>query len=305
VSAFEQFLAGLITSGLTIYPEGLGTFKPVPPEIASHYASIEDIKRYMIDEKVKESLQGSPEDWASRIKRWPGLDLKEYGRSWLRIREAIQRRHVIIHNDGLVDANYLDHWPNLGDPPKRGSRLRCSSHYMSELLISFRYIAIRLPVQWGWKLAKVPPMKTHPFFVGEIVEFFEKRQLWHEAQRLADITLNMSFDNPHDYDLLRVNRWLSIQEQGHGAETIPEIQAWNPELPRMKLARAALLRNYPQCTDSLKEMLSGPSRNQMQRYIRDWPLMKRAMREDEKIGRLLGDPGGRRRRSSKSSKRRR
>jgi hypothetical protein len=304
VSAFEQFLAGLIRTGLTLYPEGLGEFKPVPPEIANRYASIEDIKRYMIDEKVADSLEGGPYDWAKRIKKWPGLDLQDYGRSWLRICEAVQRRHVVIHNDGQVDADYLKHLPLLGDVPSIGSRLKCSSHYMSETLISFRYVAIGLTVQWGWKLAKVPPMTTHPSLVHEIVESFEKRQLWQEAQRLADIALSMTFDDPEQYDILRVNRWLSIQEQGHGAETIPEIEDWRPEQPRMKLAKAALLRNYPQCIESMKVMLTGPGRNQWQRFMRQWPLIRRAMREDEKIGRMMGDPGSRRR-TSKSSKRRR
>jgi hypothetical protein len=296
ISAFEQFLGGLLRTTLTLHPKALGPYGDVPFELTSRYTDVSDIQRYMVDRKVDTFLKDSPDDWAKYIQKSRGIDLQSP--AWDRIREAIQRRHVLIHNGGRADEVYISRLPkNLGTVAE-GAKLRCDENYMTEVLVSLRYVAFQLGLQWAWKLAKVPPLRTYPLFVGDIVDSFEKG-LWREAQELAEIGLSMDMDNERDLAILKLNRWLCVQQQGHVGDTIAEIQDWKPETKTREVAKAALLRDYDECVKLLKELLNGPRVTQMRRWLKDQPLMERAATEEPKIGRLLGYTVG----SSKRSKR--
>jgi hypothetical protein len=170
---------------------------------------------------------------------------------------------------------------------------------MSEVLISFRYVALQLGLQWAWKLAKVSPTRTHPLLGLDIVNSFERKGLWREAQELVEIALAMQIDEESDLGYLKINRWLCVQQQGHKGETIEEIEAWSPASKAQETAKAALLRNYDECIRLLKELLRGPRVVQTQRWLKEQPLMQRAASEEPKIGRLIGTSS----RSSKPSKR--
>jgi hypothetical protein len=124
---------------------------------------------------------------------------------------------------------------------------------MTEVLISLRYETLTMALQWAWKLARVPPLKTYPLAGHEIVESFEKRNLWREAQEIAELCLSMDVPDMEDLDFLNLNRWLCIQQQGHMADTIADIQAWQPGPENATIGRAALLRDYDECYRLLKE----------------------------------------------------
>jgi hypothetical protein len=158
-----------------------------------------------------------------------------------------------------------------------------------------------LGVQLAWKLAKVPPVDTYPVPTNDIVGFFEKRNLWREAQELCELALSMHIEDEEDSDIIKINRWLSIQQQGHTADTIAEIRAWEPSNDSFKVAKAALLRDYSRCITLLKDTLNGPRLVQERRWYKEQPLMQRAMSEEPKIGRLLGNVPKR----SRSAKRKR
>jgi hypothetical protein len=160
---------------------------------------------------------------------------------------------------------------------------------MTEVLISLRYCAISLGLQLAWKLGKVPPIQTYPVLVGNIVEYFEKKGLWREAQELAELALSMVIEDADESDILKINRWLSIQQLGHAADTIAEIRAWEPADKPAEAVKAALLREYSTCITLLKEVLRGPRVVQLRRWYKEQPLMQRAMSEEPKVGRLLGN----------------
>jgi hypothetical protein len=275
VSAFEQFLGGLLRTTLTLHPQALGPYGDVPFELTSRFSNMDDIQRYMVDRKVDSFLKRSPSEWAKHIDASPGIDLQSL--AWDRIQEAIQRRHVLIHNGGLADDDYVSRRPkNLGTV-EIGSRLRCDENYMTEVLISLRYVAIQLGLQWAWKLAKVPPLRTYPIFVLDIVEYFERKGLWREAQELAEIGLSMDMTDKTDLGILKVNRWLCTQQQGHTGDTLAEIRAWGPENKLHEVAKAALLRDYDECIRLLKEILKGPRVMQTRRWLKDMPLQSFAV----------------------------
>jgi hypothetical protein len=129
----------------------------------------------------------------------------------------------------------------------------------------------------------------------------ERRNLWREAQELAELALSMKIEDDSELNLIRINRWLAIQQQGHAADTIVEIKDWDPGRKSREVVKAALLRDYDECIRLLKETLKGPRVVQQRRWYKEQPLMQRAMSEEPKIGRLLGNIA----KAPRSSKRKR
>jgi hypothetical protein len=62
ISSFEQFLAGLLRTGLTLHPKALGPYGDVPFDLTARFDNLSDIHRYMVDKKIEAFLSESPED---------------------------------------------------------------------------------------------------------------------------------------------------------------------------------------------------------------------------------------------------
>ena len=89
--------------------------------------------------------------------------------------EAIQRRHAVIHNDGVADSDYLSQASKRATAGIRvGDQLVCTPGYMDELLLHLSSLAMVLGLQWAHHFGKVSALKTMPWVVKEIYDL-EKR----------------------------------------------------------------------------------------------------------------------------------
>jgi hypothetical protein len=308
IAHFEEFLAALLRAGLARYPKALGELSDVPYEIVEKYsanAETEDLQRWAIDKKVSSMIADSPTEWQIRIKRWTGIDLADLGADWAMIHEAIQRRHVVVHNAGRVDFDYLGRVdPAFLSGVYVGKLLRCDRQYMDSVIDELEQFARLLAISWGPRLLKTSPLSVVPDLVEAVMDL-ERRRQWARGEQLCLLALeNGEKDGAHG-GIIRINLWYCQQEMGGSAGSLThEIRDWSPTDDRERLGKAILLRDKKEILDLLRDELeTGPNRMLARLMLRGLPMIQRAMSDFPEIRSLLDHASARR--SSKKRRRKR
>lgn len=301
VSSFEQYLGGLIRAGLTRHPLALGEIPDAPFHLVQRLAGRNDVERYLIDQKVAAFLRDSPLVWQQRIKKWTKIDVADLGAGWDEVREAIQRRHALTHNGGMVDEGYLAQVPSwVKSGLSVGDRLACTPGYMRQVIQCFRLLGIILALRWATHFANPAPLSVFPGLVQEIYEL-ELRGLWRPAYQLADAAIGASKSGEELDGLLLVNWWLCKQRLGlHDVQMQSDITAWTPTEADLVAARAALLGNHAELSELLRTMTKGRNPNIVQQRLRGMPIFERALEQSAEVRLALSGQ-----RSAPSSRKRR
>jgi hypothetical protein len=124
----------------------------------------------------------------------------------------------------------------------------------------------------------------------------ERLGRWTHALSVLDAFLQAPLPSSH-VSLARINRWFCLQEIGHDDESLErEIRAWKPkeadedDALLVDAGRAALLREYSELIRLLQRGIGGGMPSFQKKYLRDAPLMQRAMRESTGVARVLQGP---------------
>jgi hypothetical protein len=167
---------------------------------------------------------------------------------------------------------------------------------MISILLEVETWAICLATLWAKKYFN-KGARYHPLIIGKVVEL-ESSDNWTHA--LAILNSYMSEPLPQsssDVALGRINRWFCLQELGQESDAVMgEINAWVPQdddaedLLISQIGRAALLRDYSGLAILIKRGLGSSLPNLQKSFLRDAPLIKRAMRESPIVASLLQGP---------------
>lgn len=312
VSKVEEFLGALLRTALALHPNTLGELPSIPDDIFRRYQahlSSSDILRWQIDQKVTSLINGSPSDWRTTIQKRMGIDIAKVGADWARVEEVIQRRHAIIHNNGLVDDAYMAKVESrLKAGLQVGSPLICGTQYMFPVLVELETWALCLATYWAKRLFKVNAL-YHPFALSRVVDL-ESMGRWTHAIDILNALLTEPLPEPVLVSTAQVNRWFCLQEIGQDYESLRrEIINWEPgeddeaDLFYDELGRAALLRNYTNLARLIRRGLGDEALGFDKKYMREAPLMQRAMRESTEIASLLRGPSTSRIRAASRPKR--
>jgi hypothetical protein len=315
VGKMEQFISGLVRTGLSLYPKGLGALPSVPPEIVQQYGrnvDSSDLLRWMVDQKIDRLISGTPNEWAEKLERWPGLDLATVGGDWESIKELVQRRHVIVHNSGRADDEYLSRVPDrFKHGIYIGAELNCGATYFDAALIELETWAMCLTIHWGRKI--FGSNATYPLDAVSRLVDLESRNRWIQALAIANaLLMEPQPANQETVGLARINRWFCLQQIGQGDDALAnEIRSWRmPELDdpyttfRVTAAKAALLRDYDELAKMLRQAASNQNLPYQKQVFREMPLMRRAIGESRAVASALAGPEVRRVRTQSSSSRR-
>jgi len=292
VAAFEQYIASLFRSGLMKFPYALGELPPAHYELVSKYDSA-DLKKYLIDRRVRDVLREAPTDWERKIEKWTKIKVGDLGIGWDHILEAIQRRHALVHNGGVIDEEYLQKVPAWARENKRiGQSLACSVGYTLEALRKIRVFALIFGLKWARHFGKSDALAVYPDLVMAVYAL-EKDGDWSTALRLSNAAMELQDANDESFQLLRVNWWLCRKKlMKSDAEMELDIRAWEPENDRLWMARAALLENDADLAERIQLAgASGPGGRVSRRQLAEMPIFHDSIQRSDTVRRLLKGGG--------------
>jgi hypothetical protein len=290
-AALEEPLAALLRLWLTLYPEALSVPKSqVEVGEAVAYKSGQDIMRAAIDNKIRESLRGSPMDWRELLATRRGIDLGELTDAWNDICEIFARRHVLVHWGGRVDAKYLERLPRGIEAPALGERSVTDASYAKRAIGLISYLGTCLAITW---LALLVPKGAAPAqLAGDYLYRALKERHFRDAYILADATV--SGRELDDMPPVVVANWFMARRDycGDTRALRSEIEAWQPPVEGYdyQIAKAALLRNDEQLLTALKEVARANPEDL--RRLSDWPLLTDMAERSGQVQALLHQVGG-------------
>jgi hypothetical protein len=259
-----------------------------PPDLLDKYADKSDLRRWQIDRKVAAFFRGTPEDWRKDLIKWPKIDLAEQAGSWDVVVEAIQRRHVLVHNGGRADAKYIQVAGKSANKFE-GQPLLCDPDYLESVFLNFEALALSLSIRWinALKLAS-PTAAVYPPTLNRVVDRFETAGQWSMALAVLEACAEQPLDDDDHKETVQINVWYCLQELGRQDDAmLGSIYAWRPGDVESRMARAALLRDEPYAVSVLKDVNASARPALMKRHLREAPLIRRFMKENARVNRGL------------------
>lgn len=260
VTSFESMLAGFIrTWTLPREPTGLGG--------EEMWKRIAEAARTA--DKVVNGRWDNSRPWNEWFANKANIDLARIAPdAWETAREVFARRNAIVHADGLADKRYRKRLEGTPGLAALGTPLVCTEQYLEQSILAFEVLSDVLAV--GMATQVIGGGDQAVALAVEPVYRIVRSKHWSAAQWMATTALE-GLPTEHMFHELRVNRWLAQREQ-QGLPVIQvEVEAWEPEEERYRLAKAALLCDVSAARKVLSAWTPDPGEEVL---VSDWPLMK-------------------------------
>lgn len=247
------------------------------------FETIEDAKIYLQDSYIDKLLRSSFEDWVKNIDDKMKLNLqgnKIISNDIKSVVETLQRRHLIIHNDGLVNDFYLRRVDSsLLEGVKKGEKLLIGEDYITKRIGTIRKFGIILIHSYCIKLVKKETDLYFSTFNDLMLTMMDKncdgvRFFYKEYSELAQ--------NNSDMLISKINYYLS--HKMHGIDTLDDkIEKFDTDSLSLefKLAKNILLKKA-EANKLAIEFLSTIPDASLNRIL-NWPLFKYFEKSEETV----------------------
>lgn len=129
--------------------------KKIDFKTLAEIGSVDEAKAYLIDQHIETLLRASFTDWLDEIEGTLKIKVKRHPiikEDIKLINETIQRRHLIIHNDGVINDLYINKIDvSLRDSINKGDSLESDDEYLTERISIFRKFGLILIFSYGIK----------------------------------------------------------------------------------------------------------------------------------------------------------
>lgn len=279
VGELEMFANQLARIGFEFRPQALdpGDRKFSWAQVSS-FESIDEFRDFLVDETIDRKFQGSLEDSITFLEQ--SFEIGPIAATQRKeAREAVQRRHCIVHNGGLASRKYLDSLSDLPLGIKEGDPLHVNGDYLSEAADSIFFIGYSLIWALGIKLTGNGNGRV------ALLEVLSNWTMYLIQEGRFDLVTRIAKHSPHaqlakegeleTFSLIiKVNGWLAHKKLGNFEQVREEVEAFpvHAKSTNYKMAKAALLGDIP-TAQSYAEMLLESDDLKIS-HIMTWPLLR-------------------------------
>lgn len=214
---------------------------------------------------------GGLDDWAAWFRKYSENDLSALAMGWSDVVEAFQRRHVVIHNGGLVSRQYLARVPDA--PVGLGDRLQIDGDYLRNVFDQLDVLGTVLGVRaWGAWYKDERDSSAATLLQGSYDLMLLSR--WAAAASLCAAATDFKC-SAASKEAFRVNYWNSRVEL-EGPDCVrSELEGWDVSAlaDRFKLAKLVLLEELQEASDMADALLE---RAELERgELAEWPVLRK------------------------------
>jgi hypothetical protein len=277
ISAFEVLLTGLISRQFVTFPDALQVDqKEFSLEDVRGFQSEEDAIDLLLSRRVTKIMHGGLDDWSAWFQHRCNASFESLAIDWDALREAFQRRHVIMHSGGRVSSEYLAKTAGDESSPQLGSQLNVSSDYLEQVFDQLDAVGTAIGIlAWGtW----FPAERDNA--AGRLLQRTYQTMLlgrWAVTEKLSDLSENLkcSEDLRHS---IRCNGWLSRAERGGYEAIAADVAEWDTSAlsGRFRLVRLVLLQKLEEALELIPALVAAKEVSRGE--LREWPIL-RTLRE--------------------------
>ncbi|MFZ0946327.1 MAG: hypothetical protein WAN54_20720 [Syntrophobacteraceae bacterium] len=274
VSFAEWFLSQLLHQHFDRFPDMIGTHdKAFSLNDLKLIGSIDDARNQIIESEVEGILRGSFSDWLVFLKSQLKLSMSYLSSEKDQITEVFQRRNVLIHNAGILNAIYMANVPEeLRTGLTKGMSIRVTKSYLNDAICLFEKYFILIAAEL-WKQYD-PKEQSRGEVLNKIAHEHLRQERWSIAESLSYFVMNDK-QLPEIRQLLgKINYWQSLKWQGRFDEVRPEIEKidFSAKDELFEAFRFALLdqeENFFPLSDNLVKIGKLTTSN-----LEEWPIFR-------------------------------
>ncbi|SDG45742.1 hypothetical protein [Pseudonocardia oroxyli] len=244
VSGFEVLISRLARSFYALKPEALraGGATYTLADIEG-FATIDEFREFCADRSVDSLMFGGLDEWVKWFEKNLNISWNDFAREPDDLREVFQRRHLVVHNGGVVNRQYLLK-TSASDAPALGVRLFVGPDYVTRALDLLTLAGVLLGIRLLRKLDKSNDLTGRPAddLAYKLSYRFLLRGRYSTVEQLVATEHALCTDQSLAA-IMQVNGWVARKEL-YGLPAIKEeVQAWQTlaMAKRFRLAQDALL----------------------------------------------------------------
>lgn len=258
VSGFEVLVSGLVRAFLALKPEVLrqSDRKYLYSEVEL-FTTLDEFRDHCAEVTADNLLRGGFDEWMEWFSRRHKLAITGVTDSATELREIFQRRHLLVHNGGVVNRYYLSKLGEVDDPPDLGDKLWVTPDYLAKALDELTVAGVKLAASL---LLKIASNEQDREIVHDELRHIAYELLcaerWSTSARLDEWHLSFLVDDSWRL-VARVNLWVA-QKRMWGVEYVrQDVECWNTETLASKylLAKLALLDRNEDAYELVKRLI--------------------------------------------------
>jgi hypothetical protein len=251
------------------------------------YVSINDVKEYIIEKELDSILRKSHSEHFEWLENRLGMKLRENLPIWTTFVELTERRNIFVHNDGIVNNQYLtickENKVEIIGNVKQGNILTVTDTYFSDAYRCIFEIGIKLiHVIWR-KINEVDRKNSDGHLTSVIYDLLvsEEYDLAIILSEFATNTIKKYFSEENRLSFI-LNKAQSYKWSGDNAKCLSIIKSidWGAYGDLYKLGSTVLLDEFTHAALIMKRV--GDQHEVLTKSAyRNWPLFKSFRTSDE------------------------
>jgi hypothetical protein len=270
VAALEMLVGHLFEAHIRAHPGAVEDSVQVSLAELQGYDSLAALFDAKVEEEVDRFRRRSLKDWNVWFQSRMKIKFEAMAPDYSALNEVIQRRNVIVHNDGRVSAQYRS---SVGEKsPPLGAQLDVSIDYLNAALEQILVFGSLLAYT-SWR--SLDPDDAIDKYVGDLTMQLMLAGRWEAVRALCDRSLQLpNHGRAAHHNVFLVNRWLALKRLS-GLDAIrKDVQAWDDTAlsPVYQMAKAALLDETDRVAVILTRLVAGDDIPML--HVHTWPLLE-------------------------------
>jgi hypothetical protein len=211
-----------------------------------NFSEISDAMEYLIDKAVQRVLFDTFDNQVLYLKSTLKVEIEGKYPSWSRLQEAMERRHLIVHNNCIVNGRYLSKVDLTIVPEKRGqlkegAELQIREAYFDDILEEALVAGITL-IQCCWRKWERASINDADGSLNAVIYDLLLKEKWTVAERIGSIAKQFGGASQQARMHFHVNYCQALKWQGKNADLETELKSLDVSAlsPKYCLAVAAL-----------------------------------------------------------------
>ena len=294
ISSVEWFLSQILHSHFKNYPRLVtaNSQKPFTYSDLEKFNTLDDAKQFLIDQKVDEIIRSDFKSWIDFLKMTLKLDLSFCELSLNFAEEVFQRRNLLVHNNGIVNNIYLNKTSSevlQKFKLKKGSVVTIDNKYLQDSINMLESIFLCIgSIMWRKQLKEDGEISVYFETINKLAYNHMKEGRFEISEKVYFFLESDKEISIHDELMAKVNKWISIKQQGRFNEIKQDIvdSDFSAFEDKYVMARHILLDEYSNAIAILKVMLKAKKISLDE--LKDWPLFN-TLRDNAEFCTLVQD----------------
>ena len=287
MATFETFISQIIQYYYQKFPKAFSSNSDkLSLEKIRELGSLEEAEQLLISNEIDSLLRGNIQSQLDYFEKQLNIDLKPIQSYLEDLTEMSQRRNLLVHNDGIVNKQYLLKTPKKHlHKIKEGDKISINQEYLLNSIKLINTIGIILFQQCFRKWEKDSISNFNEILINIFYE-----ALLEEDYKLIENLYNYidSIDIKSDKEkrILVINYCIALKEENKIDEmnTIIEQYDWSATSTDFNMALAILKNENKQAYKYIKQLLA--SNDLDKESLHDWPIFK-SLREKKKFKKII------------------